>query len=72
MSVPRPLPLMFACVLESMTVGLEMIISEDDVPFGVDRFEETECERSFLESENIERIRMTRGPRLPRFFSSGA
>ena len=54
-----------------MTVGSEIILSKD-VPFGMDRFEETERERPFLEIENMERIRMTKGPRLPPFFNSGA
>ena len=49
-----------------------MIISEDDVAFFMDRFEEVERERSFVESENMERRPMTKGPRLPPFFKSGA
>ena len=72
MSVPRPLPLNFACVLESMTVGLDIILSKDDVSIGMDRFEEAERERVFLESENRERIPVIKGPRRPPFFKSGA
>ena len=39
-----------------MTVGLDMILSKDDVSFGMDRYEETERERVILESGNRERI----------------
>lgn len=55
-----------------MTVGSEIILSEDDVSFREDRFEETERERSFLGNENMERTLVMKGPRLPLFFKSGA
>lgn len=74
MSVPRPLPLVSSRVLDSMDVGSEIILSDedDDAPFCIDCFEEAERERSFFESENRERMPMTKGPRLPAFFKSGA
>lgn len=57
-----------------MDVGSEIILSDedDDAPFCIDCFEEAERERSFFESENRERMPMTKGPRLLAFFKSGA
>lgn len=57
-----------------MELGSEIILSDDDddAPFCMDGFEEVERERSFRESENRERMPMTKGPRLPPFFKSGA
>lgn len=57
-----------------MEVGSEIVLSDDDddAPFCIDGLEEAERERSFLESENRERMPKTKDPRLPPFFKSGA
>ena len=62
----------FACVLESMTVGLDIFLFKDDVSFRMDCFEETERERVFLETGNRERRPVTKGQRAAPFFNCGA
>ena len=63
---------MSSCMAILKMVGSVVILSEEDVSFCSDYFEDTERDQAFLGIENTERRLVKIDPRLPPFFRSGA